>query len=136
MKVIQFSSEKHYAEICHWWNAYEWPQVPLDHLPDTGFVVETDELEVPLAAAFLYFTGTAFAIFEWAVVNPSAPRELRKESLETLLDFMHNMARKAGVKTIFTSAESKNRPWISRLERNGFTVSDSNMINLTARVGG
>lgn len=137
MKVIPFSAEKHYEEISRWWKHHGWPVIGLDHLSDTGFLVTTEELGIPLCAGWLYFTGSAFAIFEWAVINPTCrDREMRKEAMTMLLDFMHNMAKQGGAKTIFTSAQRQNLAWISRLEKNGFTVTDSNMTNLVAKVGG
>jgi GNAT superfamily N-acetyltransferase len=124
-----------YPLLCSWWKVHGWPEIPPDHLPPTGFLVRTEEGE-PAAAGFIYFTGTAFAIFEWAVVNPECrDRKLRTKALDTLLDHARGLARRTGVKTLFTSAHSRNYPWISRLERNSFTVTDSNMTNLIARVG-
>lgn len=135
MNTVPFSAEKHYDEICTWWLKHGWPQVPLDHLSDTGFVIEQDD-GTPVCAGWLYLTGTAFAIFEWAVVNPCAEKSARKKALDQLIAFARHMAVSAGARTIFTSAQTKNAAWISRLARGGFTVTDSNMTNLTSRVGG
>lgn len=55
--------------------------------------------------------------------------------MNLLLDFVKHLAGNMGLKTIFTSAQSRNVAWISRLEKSGFTVTDSKMINLVAKVG-
>lgn len=134
MTVVQFSAETHYEEISHWWQAHKWPVIPLDHLSEFGSVVMDGE--VPVCAGWLYRTGSAFAWFEWTVVNPNCAREVRKEGVTTLLDFVKHLATNIGAKTIFTSAHTRNAPWLTRLEKNGFTVTDTKMTNLICRVGG
>lgn len=121
-----FRPDDHYEEICQWWRAQDWPVIPLNHLPQIGFLIFSDE--EPAAAGWIYQTDSAFCLFEWIVANPKVRRERRAEALEALIEAGKSAAKEMGFGVIFISARSQ--PLISRLKRHGFGSEDANMTNL------
>lgn len=130
MKLVRFEPEKHYGLICDWWLSHGWPAVPLDHLP-VGYLVEgTDG---PICAGFLYYTSTAFAVFEFIVARKDCEFEERAAALDVLISGVKLLAAQAGVKSLFTSM--KHEGLIAKLtNEHGFVQTDSGMTNLIGRV--
>lgn len=129
-ELIAFSPEKHYETICIWWGSYDWPNVPLSHLPPTGLVVEADGS--PVCAGFIYFTQSAFCLFEWIVADKAAEKATRTEALDKLIIGAKDLCKVNGVSSIFTSVRNVGFVW--RLEKHGFKVTDKGMTNLIGAI--
>lgn len=132
MTVRLFEKEKDYSDVCKWWAGHKpWQPVPIDHLAPIGFIVEKNGTK--LAAAWCYFTGTAFGLFEFLVSNPEAPVMKKFRAIELLIDHCLGTLKNAGVKSVFTSI--KNDALERLLVKHGFLVTDREMVNLLARLG-
>lgn len=130
MIIKQFSPELHYEEICRWWESHGWPVLPLDHLP-IGYVVESKGR--PVCAGFVYYTGTAFCLFEFIVARKDCGLKERAAALDVLISSVKLFAKQAGVKSIFMSM--KHDGLIAKLcDKHGFVKSDEAMTNLIGRL--
>lgn len=130
VSVRQFDPGQHYEAVCSWWKAEQWPGVPLDHLPELGFVSYVDEQ--PAAAGWIYRTDSAFCLFEFVVANPDVRGEPRGLALAALTEEAIKAALAFDFKTIFTSVS--NPSLICRLEAKGFSQADRGMTNLICQV--
>lgn len=130
MKLIKFDPVLHYEILGEWWRAAGWPIVSLDHLPGGYVVINRD---MPVCAGFVYFTGTAFCLFEWIVASPTAGLKERAQALDVLISGVKLLVNQAGVKTIFMSM--KHDGLIAKLVNDhGFRMTDQAMTNLTGSV--
>lgn len=119
-----------YDEICQWWKERNWPAVEKSHLPPIGLIVEDET--VKYCAVWLYLSGTGFGSMEWLVSNPKSPLKKRVQAIKLVVSCILQVAKDAGVKTVFTSVLNKN---LEKMFSNlGFIVTDRNMTNLVARV--
>lgn len=132
MKLVKFEPVKHYAILSNWWAQHGWATPALDHLPTaSGFIVEGRN--GPIAAGFVYFTGTAFCLFEWIVAAPNAGMKEKAQALDVLISGVKMFCLAMGVKTIFMSM--KHDGLIGKLEKDhGFQRTDENMTNLIGKV--
>lgn len=127
-----FSPEKHYQTICQWWEAQNWPKVPLEFLPSFGLVVYHGE--TPAVAGWLYRTDSAICWIEWIVANPEVRGEPRTEAINLLLSSLKEKAKECGGKIIFTTAN--NGSLVQRLEKNGYIVTDKDATHLICNMEG
>lgn len=118
-----------YGMLSEWWDEHDWPAVPKEALPPFCLLVSE---EGPICAGFLYQTGTALNHFEWIVANPGARGKRLRSGIDFLIQEAKHLAKTSGAKMLFVSA--KHKGLISRLEANGFGVTDLNMTNLIAGV--
>jgi len=131
MTIRPFNAEADYPMVCEWWKARpDWQPLPTDHLSKFGFVAEQDGK--PLAVIWLWLTGTAFAVLDFLVSNPDAPPKRKVRAMGELIDYALGIAQRAGAKSVFSSLKNEG------LERffckHGFTVTDTGMTNLLARL--
>lgn len=129
MILERFNTAEHYDLICSWWAAHQWPKVPLDHLPGGYVVVSRGK---PVCAGFVYFTGTAFCLFEWIVASPESGLKERAQALDTLISGVKLICAQAGVKSVFMSM--RHNGLIAKLEKHGFVRTDEGMTNLIGGV--
>lgn len=125
MEVRKFQTSD-YFELCGWWNKHNWPCIPLDHLPENGFIVEG------LAAGFLYKTDSKFGLLEFVVANPDSSKEDRAQALDLVIDNTLNLAKELGFKSIFSSITHPKL--IQRYQEHGFMMTDENMTNMIRRL--
>ena len=69
--------------LSQWWKAWKWPPVAKDFLPDTGFIVEKNDISI--VAGFVYMTNSKAALFEWVISNPEYRESDRKDAIEALI---------------------------------------------------
>ncbi len=120
-----------YQTAVNWWKGNNWPSIPEKDLPTLGFVSFYDE--TPVAVAWLYQTDSAYCLLEWMVSNPEfREKETRGKAIDGLLHAMLDAASKLGFTKVFTSTRAGK--YVSRLEAQGFAVTEKNMINLIAAV--
>lgn len=129
MQLILFNKDKHYDQVKGWWEAHNWPPINADFLPNTGYIIESDGVNV--VAGWLYITNSPFGIFEWVISNPKVEKAERREALDMLISAVNKLAVGMGVKCLYTSTEHEG--FIGRLESHGYQVTDrkvSNLINI------
>ena len=125
LTLVAFSPEEHYATLCDWWDRQNWPRVPLSHLP-AGWVVMSEGR--PACCGFVYFTGTAFCLFEWVTANPEVRHAERTACLDYLFESVKAIVKGAEASTIFMSV--RHSGLMARLEKHGFKVTDQRMTNM------
>lgn len=130
LKVREFNPEKDYSTVIEWWEAQEWPALPLEMLPKNGFIVEDEEEKV--AASWVYRTDSRIYIMEWTVGNPVLDHKKRGEGLDILLDVCSQWAKSQGA-WMLLSMTSHDR-LIDRLETKDFKKTDENMTHLMRRL--
>ena len=116
-----------YTKLASWWSAHKWPVLPEHYLPKTGIIVESNSN--PICAGFLYRTDSAFAWLEFVVADPNSDKIERRQGLDLLVAALLDEAQKQGFSAVHTSAQHPSL--IDRYVSHGFTVSDTNMTNLT-----
>lgn len=124
--VRKFNPDQDYFNVCEWWKAREWTPAPLDHLPNTGLIVESPTKK--FAAAWLFMTTTGFAWLEYVVTNPTAKMKDRYKAVDMLIGEMVKTSDMSGVKTIITSLKTNGLKKMYR--KHGFGFEEPNMTNL------
>ena len=116
MKVERFQPERHYPPFCAWTRWYEIAPLPLQFLPQSGFVVED------VAMGFLYRTDSKLALIENLSANPMLPRETRTLGLDAVVAAIAEEARALGFEVLvgYTNVNAV----IERALRHGFTTDD------------
>lgn len=126
MIVRKFDPELDYIDAVTCWKQQEWPAIPLDLLPKTGIVVESDQSK--LAFGWLYLTDSKMSILEFIVGNPNVSWQERDEAIHLVINALCLEAKGNGARSIFTSV---NHPrLIERYKSQGFAETDRNMTNL------
>ena len=114
--------------ICQWWDDWGWTPFPEICLPKTGVIVSKDGVD--LAASFLYATDSCVCWAENFISNKHAPRELRKGSIEYLIEKTIEEGKNQGFLVMMSSVEHKGL--IKKLLNAGYDKNiETNMTNLT-----
>lgn len=126
MGLIPYIPQFH-PVIAKWWLAHNFPVIPSDALPKTGFIAVNEKKEM-VCAAWLYSTDSTLAWMEWYISNPLAAKSEISEGLDLVIDKLTEVAREAGFTTIFTSM--KHAGLIRRMQKHEFNISEDNATNL------
>jgi len=116
----RFIIDEHYAMLQGWWKGHGSFAPKIEHLPETGILVNIDGK--PVTAGFLYKTDSKICIFEFMVSDPEATREKRDKALEFLIESVKEWSSKSGYTMIYTSTGIGR--FVKRLKDNGFVVVD------------
>ena len=116
--IFRFLNKKDYKTICEWWKWWRWPIIPFEMLPETGFMIEKNE--IPIVSAYLYLTNSTTAILEWIVSNPNYRENDRQEAIELLINEAEVFCKKMKYKHIFSIG--KNKHLIKTHEKLGWQV--------------
>ena len=126
MKLAVFAPQDHYNILSDWWTKQEWPIIPKDALPTTGFIAY--EGDTPIAAGFLYDTDSTFSIIEWIVGNPDVSYDDRASGLDLVIEGLSTVAKARGKKYIHTFV--KHERLMKRYEKFEFKRTDTNMTSM------
>lgn len=74
-----------------------------------------------VCCGFLFDTGCSMCMFEWYIVNKDAPRNVRKDALNLLVEKVKEYAKLAGYRFIYTGVGSES--FMKKLTDHGFTVN-------------
>lgn len=124
MRVIDIKNDYHV--LCNWWRQHEWPAIPKDHLPVTGYIIDN------VCAGFLYKTDSKIAWIEFIISNKECDKQLRNDGLNNLITKLTDVAKEDGFTSIFTSVSHPKL--IERYSNLNFNVTDKNMSNMIRRV--
>lgn len=124
-----FDPKRDYLDVSDWWESQNWPVIPEEALPKTGFIVEDGKLKI--AAVWLYMD--VIGMLEWLVGNPKAPMKVKAKGIDLLVGVAMETAKLKGSKMVFASLKANNRGLQRIYIRNGFQLGDSGMTNLVAR---
>ena len=116
MKVERFQPDLHYATFCAWTRWYEMTPLPIQFLPQSGFVVDG------VAMGFMYRTDSKMALIENLAANPKLPRETRTQGLDAVVTAIAEEGRALGFEVLigYTNVNAV----IQRALRHGFTTDD------------
>ena len=116
MKVERFQPDLHYPTFCKWTRWYELTPLPLQFLPQTGFVVEG------VAMGFMYKTDSKMAMIENLSANPTLPRETVTKALDLVVTAIADEGRRLGFEVLV--GYTNVRAIVDRALRHGFTTDD------------
>jgi len=125
---LRYTQKEDYPELSDWWDWWRWKdsKPSLELLDDLkhGLMV-SNEIE-NICAGFLYFTNArAFGLLEFVISNPGIKnKDLRRESQIFLLSSLIALARKQGVKVLFSSIRNPNL--IKTYQECGFVLGSKN----------
>lgn len=117
MRIVSFDKDRHYNDMCSWWEKHHWIPCPIDALPSVGLVAENDE---GVAVAYLGMYVDTVGFVDWAIADTDNPE--RTEALSTLFDVLSQLARLKGIKYIYSF--TKNGNWGNTLKSYGMSIAE------------
>ena len=118
---IRRLKESDYATISKWWKAWKWPVLPKTFLPDTGFIVEKNNIGI--VSGYVYMTNSKAALLEWIVSNPEYRESDRKDAITLLIQAVERVLKDQGIKHVFTIGRHKSL--INKHKELGWTVDEN-----------
>ena len=118
---IRRLEESDYVTISKWWKAWKWPVLPKTFLPDTGFIVEKNNIGI--VSGYVYMTNSKAALLEWIVSNPEYRESDRKDAITLLIQAVERVLKDQGVKHIFTIG--RNKSLIKKHKELGWDVDEN-----------
>ena len=127
IQLKMFDPDTDYEMAKAWWEGHGWPAVPLVLLPKLGVIAKTDK--DGLAAGWLYMDNSSgVSILEWLVTNPEIKGTGTVRGLKFVCDFLTQQAKAFGYTIMLTTCRQEG---LARFhERNGFKITDRDMIHL------
>jgi len=98
--------ESDYETLCKWWKWWRWSPPPLTFLPETGFMVVKENIEI--AACYVYLTNSKAALLEWVVSNPEYKEKDRKEALKFLIQIVEEILKQQGFIHVMTMGRNSS----------------------------
>ena len=98
--------ESDYETLCKWGKWWRWSPPPLTFLPETGFMVVKENIEI--AACYVYLTNSKAALLEWVVSNPEYKEQDRKEALKFLIQIVEEILKKQGFIHVMTMGRNSS----------------------------
>lgn len=95
-----------FSEIHRWWKARDHTTFDEDELSELGAMAVSADGTL-LAAVWLAYTNSKFAIIDWGVTNPNAPLRLRTDGLKAAYNQLRILATNQGFHYIFTFSGSR-----------------------------
>ncbi len=124
MLSIRNLNENDYETFVDWWRFWRFPAPTREMLPANGlngFVVKHDDVDV--CGGFLYFTNSNMCWLEYIVSNYEVrDRQIRKESIELLINTLLDYAKTSGFSVVYTSLKNENLK--NKFENCGFIEAD------------
>lgn len=123
-KVRKFT-DSDYPKYSEWLSLRSRPFPEKENLPERGYVVFDEDDDYIMG--FMLGSKTSCFLGNFSS-NPNACHEKRSESVDFLLDFLLNLAKEEGFKTVFMNT-NKNK-LVERLTKRNFQIYDNNIIQL------
>jgi len=104
---IRRIEDQDYSTLKKWWDAWpEWQAPPKTFLPDTGFIVEKNDISI--VAVYIYMTNSKAALLEWVISNPDYRESDRKDAIELLIQAVERVLKDQGIVHVFTIGRNKH----------------------------
>tara|TARA_S200002703_G_scaffold68648_1_gene59600 strand:- start:9341 stop:9739 length:399 start_codon:yes stop_codon:yes gene_type:complete len=104
---IRRLNDDDYSTLVKWWDAWpEWQAPPKTFLPDTGFIVEKNNIGI--VAGYVYMTNSKAALLEWIISNPEYRESDRKDAITLLIQAVERVLSDQGIKHVFTIGRHKS----------------------------
>lgn len=105
--------------LAKWFTAQEWPTLPKEALPKTGYIVPG------YCAGFLYKTDSSIAMLEWIIANPDTDYKDRAVAINNVIESLVKEAKRSGYSVVFTY--TKHERLIDKYLNNNFKITDKDM---------
>jgi len=106
LNIRRLTSED-YSTLVKWWDAWpKWQAPPQTFLPDTGFIVEKNNIGI--VAGYVYITNSKAALLEWIISNPEYRESDRKDAITLLIQAVERVLTDQGIKHVFTIGRNKH----------------------------
>ena len=103
---IRRLNDEDYSALVKWWDTWpQWQAPPKDFLPDTGFIVEKNNIGI--VAGYVYMTNSKAALLEWIISNPEYRESDRKDAITLLIQAVERVLKDQGIKYIFSIGRNK-----------------------------
>ena len=104
---IRRLNDEDYSILVKWWDAWpEWQAPPKTFLPDTGFIVEKNNIGI--VAGYVYMTNSKAALLEWIISNPEYRESDRKDAITLLIQAVERVLKDQGIVHVFTIGRNKH----------------------------
>ena len=120
-----------YDMVSGWWKAHGWEAMSPTFLPVVGIVIEDNG--VPRCAVWIkQENSTPIAMMEWLVTNPENTGKQSMRAISQAVHACRDCAKAMGRTALFTYCKQQS---LARIyEREGFTLSDKEMIHLVMKL--
>lgn len=110
-----------YPQLCEWWVAWGWEQPMPQNLLGDGIMICNDDVNI--CAGFLYTIKEApIAWFTFPVSNPEVRGDIRKYSIQSLIETMTQKAKDKGAILVYSAL--RNTSMIEAQREAGFVVNE------------
>ena len=110
-----------YKTLVKWWDWWPgWQAPPLTLLPDTGLIVEKNDIGI--VAGYIYMTNSKAALFDWVISNPEYKESDRKDAITLLIQAVERVLKDQGIKYIFSIGRHKSL--IEKHKKLGWSVDE------------
>lgn len=124
--MITQLKQEDFEDMKEWFKFFKWDCPPLECLPDTTYILVEENIKIGAVSLYHCVSGN-IGFTEWFIVNPKAPRHLRKNFIDKLLTHVFNQARERKLK--FLLCTTKNKNLARNLINNGYLETDQNITN-------
>lgn len=114
-----FNAEKHYEVVRQWFEAWNYPLIPADMLPEKGIIISVDD---KLACCCWYMTDGSWGYMEGLISNKNLPDEDRGAARKFLIESIVKLAADRGCK--FLNYDTAYPKVAINLESDGFVIGD------------
>jgi hypothetical protein len=102
MKIRKFDFQNDYEQHSSFYRDWKLPETPKTWIPEDTYVVE--EIGQIICSGSLYqLGGTAMFLIEGIITNKNTNKNLRKESLDLIINHLVNIAKEKGAEIIMAS---------------------------------
>jgi len=106
-KIRHITKQDHSVLLSKWWKEWGFAPVPIDFLPETGWVVLYKKR--PIIAAYMYTTDSKVAWLSWFISDKSFnDREVRNEAIKMILTIAEITADGRGRNFLYVNFGAEN----------------------------
>lgn len=116
--------ERDYETLKSWWEGHGWPALPVEDIPDTGFIAN----ETAFGCLYIDIHGR-FAMMEWVVTDPNAPARQAVKSLNEVIGRLLYMCKEIGVTRVYSVL--KHEKLEKLYQKHGFIKGDTQVCDMT-----
>ncbi len=107
---VRLTTKEDYTELCDWWRWHRFTAPSLELLDNLRFGIMISHKGENICAGFVYFTNArAYGMLEFVVSTYKIrDKKIRKKAIQLLLFSLQELAKKQGVKMLFSSLRNQN----------------------------
>lgn len=116
MQTITYQAQIHLPQLQTWWQQWNIPAFSLELLSQTGLIIPEH------GCMFMYKTNSPIIQFENLVCNRQLSKELRDQTVKTLVEAGKQYAKQEGFKYILLT--TNNPSILQRSQQDGCIISE------------